>query len=52
MVISLIIIECSKINVFFHYSLFQYVPEELMPVYRDQLLPLTDIITPNQFEAE
>lgn len=29
-----------------------YVPEELMPVYRDQLLPLADIITPNQFEAE
>ena len=37
---------------FFHCSLFQYVPEELMPVYRDQLLPLADIITPNQFEAE
>ncbi|XP_020623334.1 pyridoxal kinase-like isoform X2 [Orbicella faveolata] len=29
-----------------------YVPEELMPVYRDQLLPMADIITPNQFEAE
>lgn len=29
-----------------------YVPEELLPVYRDQLLPLADIITPNQFEAE
>ena len=32
--------------------LYQYVPEELMPVYRDQLIPLADIITPNQFEAE
>lgn len=29
-----------------------YVPEELMPVYRDQILPQADIITPNQFEAE
>jgi len=29
-----------------------YVPEELLPVYRDQLLPMADIITPNQFEAE
>ncbi|XP_071945959.1 pyridoxal kinase-like isoform X2 [Antedon mediterranea] len=29
-----------------------YVPEELMPIYRDELLPLADIITPNQFEAE
>ena len=29
-----------------------YVPEALLPVYRDQILPLADIITPNQFEAE
>ncbi|CAB3373844.1 Hypothetical predicted protein [Cloeon dipterum] len=29
-----------------------YVPKELMPIYRDQILPLADIITPNQFEAE
>ncbi|UYV78968.1 PDXK [Cordylochernes scorpioides] len=29
-----------------------YVPQELLPVYRDQLVPLADIITPNQFEAE
>ncbi|XP_070568031.1 pyridoxal kinase-like [Ptychodera flava] len=29
-----------------------YVPKELMPIYRDQLLPLSDIATPNQFEAE
>ncbi|XP_059471771.1 pyridoxal kinase [Neocloeon triangulifer] len=29
-----------------------YVPKELLPIYRDQILPLADIITPNQFEAE
>ncbi|XP_046848869.1 LOW QUALITY PROTEIN: pyridoxal kinase-like [Xenia sp. Carnegie-2017] len=29
-----------------------YVPESLLPIYRDKLLPLADIITPNQFEAE
>lgn len=29
-----------------------YVPETLLPIYRDKLIPLADIITPNQFEAE
>ncbi|KAJ1797781.1 putative pyridoxal kinase [Coemansia sp. RSA 2399] len=29
-----------------------YVPEELVPLYRDVLCPLADIATPNQFEAE
>ncbi|KAK3745097.1 hypothetical protein QZH41_004391, partial [Actinostola sp. cb2023] len=29
-----------------------YVPEELLPVYRDHLVPRADIATPNQFEAE
>ncbi|XP_014776361.1 pyridoxal kinase [Octopus bimaculoides] len=29
-----------------------YVPEELLPVYRDILVPLSDITVPNQFEAE
>ncbi|XP_060596941.1 pyridoxal kinase-like [Ruditapes philippinarum] len=29
-----------------------YVPEELMPVYRDVIVPKADIVTPNQFEAE
>ncbi|PSN32051.1 Pyridoxal kinase [Blattella germanica] len=29
-----------------------YVPEELVGIYRDTILPLADIITPNQFEAE
>jgi len=29
-----------------------YVPEELLPVYRDQVVPVADILTPNQFEAE
>ncbi|XP_050392766.1 pyridoxal kinase isoform X2 [Patella vulgata] len=29
-----------------------YVPQELLPVYRDVIIPLADIITPNQFELE
>jgi pyridoxine kinase len=29
-----------------------YVPETLVQVYRDEIIPLADIITPNQFEAE
>ncbi|XP_062862388.1 pyridoxal (pyridoxine, vitamin B6) kinase a [Trichomycterus rosablanca] len=29
-----------------------YVPEGLLPVYRDKVVPICDIITPNQFEAE
>ena len=29
-----------------------YVPEELLPVYRDEVIPIADILTPNQFEAE
>ncbi|CAH0585681.1 unnamed protein product [Chrysodeixis includens] len=29
-----------------------YVPDEIMPVYRDQVVPLADVLTPNQFEAE
>lgn len=29
-----------------------YVPKELVAIYRDRLVPLADIITPNQFEAE
>ncbi|OCT91417.1 pyridoxal kinase isoform X2 [Xenopus laevis] len=29
-----------------------YVPEELLPVYRDLVVPVANIITPNQFEAE
>lgn len=32
--------------------LFQYVPENLLPVYREKIVPLSDILTPNQFEAE
>lgn len=30
----------------------QYVPKDLLPVYRDKVVPVADIITPNQFEAE
>ncbi|KAM4700067.1 pyridoxal kinase [Discoglossus pictus] len=29
-----------------------YVPEELLPVYKNLVVPVADIITPNQFEAE
>jgi len=29
-----------------------YVPEELLPVYRDRIVPLADVCLPNQFEAE
>ncbi|KAL7638681.1 UNVERIFIED_CONTAM: hypothetical protein RMT77_011253 [Armadillidium vulgare] len=29
-----------------------YVPQELLPVYREQIIPLANIVTPNQFEAE
>uniref|UniRef100_A0A667ZVP6 Pyridoxal kinase n=1 Tax=Myripristis murdjan TaxID=586833 RepID=A0A667ZVP6_9TELE len=29
-----------------------YVPENLLPVYRDKVVPVADILTPNQFEAE
>ncbi|KAI2809716.1 hypothetical protein RDWZM_003093 [Blomia tropicalis] len=29
-----------------------YVPKELVPIFRDKIIPLADIITPNQFEAE
>lgn len=29
-----------------------YVPKELLPVYRDTIVPLADIVTPNQFEVE
>ncbi|KAJ3328115.1 hypothetical protein HDU76_010564 [Blyttiomyces sp. JEL0837] len=29
-----------------------YVPKELIPIYRDVLCPLADVITPNSFEAE
>lgn len=29
-----------------------YVPKSLIPVYQQEILPLCDICTPNQFEAE
>ncbi|XP_033741395.1 pyridoxal kinase-like isoform X2 [Pecten maximus] len=29
-----------------------YVPKELLEVYREVIVPLADIVTPNQFEAE
>lgn len=29
-----------------------YVPEELKDIYRTEIVPLADILTPNQFELE
>lgn len=29
-----------------------YVPESILPIFRDEIVPLADIVTPNQFEAE
>eukprot|EP00112_Aurelia_sp_Birch-Aquarium-sp1_P004493 Seg1509.16 transcript_id=Seg1509.16/GoldUCD/mRNA.D3Y31 product="Pyridoxal kinase" protein_id=Seg1509.16/GoldUCD/D3Y31 len=29
-----------------------YVPESLVEIYKEEIIPLADIITPNQFEAE
>lgn len=29
-----------------------YVPKELLSIYRETILPLADIISPNQFEIE
>lgn len=29
-----------------------YVPKELLPIYRDEIVPLSDIVTPNQYEVE
>jgi pyridoxine kinase len=29
-----------------------YVPESILPIYRDEIVPLADIVTPNQYEVE
>ena len=29
-----------------------YVPKELLHIYRDKLIPLADIVTPNQLISE
>lgn len=29
-----------------------YVPEDLLPIYRNNIIPLADILTPNQYEVE
>lgn len=29
-----------------------YVPPDVLPAYRDSIIPLADILTPNQFEAQ
>jgi len=29
-----------------------YVPQDLVAIYRDEVIPLADVVTPNQFEVE
>ena len=29
-----------------------YVKEDILPVYRDEIVPISSVMTPNQFEAE
>lgn len=29
-----------------------YVPKSLIPIYRNEIIPLSDVCTPNEFEAE
>ena len=29
-----------------------YVPEELLPIYREEIVTIADIVTPNQYEVE
>lgn len=29
-----------------------YVPQDLVSIYRDEVIPLADVVTPNQFEVE
>ena len=29
-----------------------YVPEELLPIYKEEVIPIADVLTPNQFEAQ
>lgn len=29
-----------------------YVPENLLPIYKEKVVPVSDLLTPNQFEAE
>ena len=29
-----------------------YVKEDILPVYRDKIVPISSVMTPNQFEAE
>ena len=29
-----------------------YVPQEMVPAFRDEIVPLADVLTPNQFELE
>jgi len=29
-----------------------YVPKELLPIYKEEVIPIADVLTPNQFEAQ
>ena len=42
----------NPFNFILHFSGPQYVPSELIDVYRERIVPSADILTPNQFELE
>lgn len=44
--------QCTEFVCFVTLFFVQYLPEELVAIYRNDILPLADIVTPNQFEAE
>ena len=29
-----------------------YVPEDILPIYKNEVIPIADVVTPNQFEAQ
>uniref|UniRef100_A0A673BM48 Pyridoxal kinase n=1 Tax=Sphaeramia orbicularis TaxID=375764 RepID=A0A673BM48_9TELE len=47
-----IVQELKRANPNLVYGKFSYVPQNLYPVYKNKVVPVADIITPNQFEAE
>ena len=47
--ITLFIVSLTRYLLAFY---LQYVPEELLPIYRDVIVPAADILVPNQFELE
>ena len=42
----------SNIHADWYVMLLQYVPKEVLPAYKEKIVPLADIILPNQWEAE